>query len=277
MKPKESRRTAERNRDYFFSHRHHYEVLPKEEEQSLCKKIAGLRDKIAEEKSETVLNKLRQDYKTAVDKLIMSNQLLVVRIARQFLGRYLGREHNLFFLDLIQEGNLGLMDAIKKYDHNRNTKFSTYAWNVIKRNIKYAIIEKGYCIRVPDCSFSDNFVQNVDSLEKKVRIKNDGPSKELKDFIADMTVVNPESFVTKQDIIETRENLVSEGLDELDEKRGAMLVQHYFMGQIYDRIGEQEGVRRQAIHQRMLYALKLLKDILLNKAEEEEYMLMAEA
>ncbi len=79
----------------------------------------------------------------ARDHMIRANLRLVVNIARAYQGR--GME----LLDLIAEGNLGLLKAVEKFDANRNTRFSTYATYWIKQEIRLAIINKVKTIRVP--------------------------------------------------------------------------------------------------------------------------------
>jgi RNA polymerase primary sigma factor len=79
----------------------------------------------------------------AREKLIKANTRLVVSIAKRFIG------HGIPFLDLVQEGNLGLMKAVEKFDHHRGFRFSTYATWWIKQSISRAIADQGRTIRVP--------------------------------------------------------------------------------------------------------------------------------
>ncbi|MCR5122492.1 MAG: sigma-70 family RNA polymerase sigma factor [Ruminococcus sp.] len=79
----------------------------------------------------------------ARNRLIESNLRLVVSIAKKYTGRGLG------FLDLVQEGNTGLIKASEKYDHTKGFKFSTYSTWWIKQAIARAIADKGRIIRIP--------------------------------------------------------------------------------------------------------------------------------
>jgi len=99
---------------------------------------------LTQEEETTLFNKINEGDISAKQLIINSNLRLVVGIAKMYVGR------GLEMLDLIQEGNIGLIKSIDKFDINRGYKFSTYATYHIKRAITYAISCKGRHIRLPD-------------------------------------------------------------------------------------------------------------------------------
>jgi len=89
------------------------------------------------------LEKKIEEGRLAREHIIKANTRLVVSIAKKYIGR------GVPFLDLIQEGNLGLMKAVEKFDHTRGFRFSTYATWWIRQTITRAIADQGRTIRVP--------------------------------------------------------------------------------------------------------------------------------
>ena len=91
----------------------------------------------------TEVTRLREALKRSRDDMIMANLRLVPFIARKYL------EHGLSMTDLVQEGNIGLMKAVDRFDPNLGYKFSTYAYWWVKQSIERAIADRARTIRVP--------------------------------------------------------------------------------------------------------------------------------
>jgi RNA polymerase primary sigma factor len=125
-------------------------LLTAEEEVRLAKKMERgrkswrrlARGEVMEENRER-LEKLVEEGKAAQEHLVKANSRLVVSVAKKYIGR------GVPFLDLIQEGNIGLIRAVNKFDYHRGYKFSTYATWWIRQAVTRAIADQGRTIRVP--------------------------------------------------------------------------------------------------------------------------------
>jgi RNA polymerase primary sigma factor len=142
-------------------------LLAMQEEVALAKRIGiGIRaaDALAD-KSSDMTNSQRHTLLLLVERghsarahLTSANLRLVVAVAKRYMGR------GLTFGDLIQEGNIGLLRAVEKYDYRRGYRFSTYATWWIRQSITRAIADQGRTIRVP--------VHMADSINRYVRMQN---------------------------------------------------------------------------------------------------------
>lgn len=121
----------------------------------IARKILSGKDLDTEDMKKLVI--LQSQAKEAKQKLAETNLRLVVSIAKKYVGR------GMSFLDLIQEGNMGLMKAVDKYDYNKGFKFSTYATRWIRQAITRAIADQSRTIRIP--------VHMVETINKLARVQ----------------------------------------------------------------------------------------------------------
>ena len=118
-----------------------------------------LGDELPTKPTSEELNDLVRTGRAARDRLTISNLRLVVSIAKRYMNR------GLSFLDLIQEGNMGLMKAVEKFDYTRGYKFSTYATWWIRQAITRAIADQSRTIRVP--------VHMIETVRELNRVKRE--------------------------------------------------------------------------------------------------------
>lgn len=253
---------------YYYKSICQFKLLKWEEEKSLGKKI------------------LKQDT-DAKRVLVESNLRLVVKIARKYNGS------NLSYLDLIQEGNLGLIRAAEKFDYRKNVRFSTYASLWIKQAITRAISEKNQSIRLPYRKAvlkgkvkeaKNNLVKYLEREPSPIEIAKEvdipvllvkktlglpncclsldkeysEDSATLKDSIAD-TTYNPETQMEKKLLKEK----VEEEVDELKEKEREVILYRYNFKSpekiTLKEIGKRLGVTPETVRQMEKRALSKLK------------------
>ena len=140
-------------------------LLTAEEEVSLAKRIERGKWALKRLSKNTLTAKKKfqlegtlQDAKAAREHLITANSRLVISVAKKYIGR------GVPFLDLIQEGNIGLIRAARKFDYHRGHKFSTYATWWIRQAVTRAIADQGRTIRVP--------VHMGDQINKLIRVSH---------------------------------------------------------------------------------------------------------
>ncbi len=119
------------------------EGLPVEDPVRMYLKEIGLIPLLDSETETSLAKKMYEGDEESKNILIESNLRLVVSIAKRYMGK------GLVFLDLIQEGNLGLMKAVEKFDYTKGYKFSTYATWWIRQAISRAIADQSRTIRIP--------------------------------------------------------------------------------------------------------------------------------
>lgn len=254
-------------------------LLSSEEEVELAKRIQENKDEFAK------------------DVLVNANLRLVVSIAKKYIGR------GLSFLDLIQEGNVGLIKAAGRFDYKKGYKFSTYATWWIQQSITRAIADKARIIRLP--------IHVIDSIGKIRRatidlttelghpptkqeiayrlglpvakltsiIKSaqstvsmdtpatsDDDSSKIADFIVDNSTITPDGKVSHDNLLEDIRKI----LNQLSQKERDVLILRYGLDnngvkKTLDEIGSQYGVSRERIRQIENRAISKLKKLCKNE------------
>lgn len=245
------------------------------------------------EKLKEILEQIKRGKKIADEsktRMAKSNLRLVVSIAKRYTNR------GLPFLDLIQEGNIGLMKAVDKFEYKKGYKFSTYATWWIRQAISRAIADQARTIRIPihmietinrinkiirkhlqeegkepdietiaeEVGLSADKVKNVIkitkepiSLEAPIGNEDDG---KFGDFVEDKTSIAPMDHILKSDLKEQ----IDDVLDQLNDREKAVIrmrfgLMHDESDRTLEEIGKELNVTRERVRQIESSAIKKLK------------------
>ena len=203
-----------------------YELLTKEEEYELLRKIREDKDEDARH------------------LLILSNLRLVISVAKKSMG------NGLLLIDLISEGNIGLIKAINKFDYEKGHRFSTYAVWWIKQSIKKSVINKGRDIRIPSYKYEQLSKVNRTIMEY---ISEFGETPTTK-YIADKTELKESKVVL---LLNEFQDILS-----LNETIGDNIF-------LEDVIGASDNIEEKIIKEDQLAEMRDLLDNILSDREKE--------
>lgn len=253
-------------------------------------KEIGAIDLLTSDQEQAIGDRITAGDQSAKTELIEANLRLVVSVAKKY-----NSNTSIPFLDLVQEGNMGLMHAVEKFDFTRGFKFSTYATYWIKQYIQRAIADQGRAIRVPvhiveannlinrterqltqsfgrkvtpeevakelemDMEKYTSIIEHSKSLLSMDKTINDDEDTDMNEIVGDNRAENPVEKMRKE---ATREMIIKV-FDSLDEREKEIIMMRYGFddgeAKTLDDIGELVGLTRERVRQIEIKALRKLR------------------
>jgi RNA polymerase nonessential primary-like sigma factor len=252
----------------------------------------GFKPLLTAEQEVEIARKVVKGDQAARNEMVECNLRLVVKIARRYLNR------GMQFLDLIEEGNMGLIHAVEKFDPERGFRFSTYATWWIRQNIERAIMNQSRAIRLPihvvkelnsylraaykltqeldhepTCEEIAKMVDKpVEDIQRMLDLNKEmtsldtpavqGSARPLEEMIADDNNIDPEDAMLDADM----QAGIDELLDKLNPKQRDVLSRRFglrgFDKDTLEGVGHAIGLTRERVRQIQFEALKRLRQLM---------------
>lgn len=273
--------------------------LTKEEELELWIELERLKEKkiiLEEEKSDSnLIDELEEEIVFIHNKLVKSNLRLVISIAKRYYNS------GVPFIDIIDEGNIGLIEAVKRFDYKKGFKFSTYGVWWIKQSIVKAVSSKRHIIRFPmhiarlikkSIQTTKNLTQklgrepNIEEIANDMKVDyktlssillfsqdtasmdsffRDSESSDMSSFIEDKNQPSPQ----KEVFMESLRNTIDEALKCLDEKERTVIIYRFGLygqeSKTLEETGKELRITRERVRQIQIKATKKMSELGVSK------------
>jgi RNA polymerase primary sigma factor len=213
---------------------------------------------LTKEEEIQLATRIKQGDLQALNLLIKSNLKLVVKIANNHIGQGVSID------DLIQEGNIGLYEAAKRFNIESNTRFATYASLWIRKKLNEAVVQFGRQVRLPqNVEYEIYKNKKVGESDPFKLIRIDAPVEDSQSTIGDILLSSIDSYEQDFEKAETS-HLINKLISVLTSKEEEILKKYFGIGCEYpmsaDAISEEAGLSHVRIHQIIKKSLDKIKE-----------------